>query len=109
MALTPRDMAKFGYLYLNDGAWEGNQIVPSVWVEASTRQQVLLEDAGYGYQWWIYPSSGMYAARGYRQQAIFVKPDLNLIVAITAEVDNAPKGLLLNLMEQYVVKAVFIE
>lgn len=103
-------MAKFGYLYLSNGVWEDKQIVPAAWVERSTRQQVVLEDnLGYGYQWWVYPLSGMYAARGYQQQAIFVHPDLNLVVAITAEITDSPKGLLLQLVEQYVVEAVVTE
>jgi CubicO group peptidase (beta-lactamase class C family) len=37
MHVTPRDLAKFGYLYLRDGAWEDRQVVPSDWVRASVR------------------------------------------------------------------------
>ena len=33
--LTPRDMAKFGYLYLNEGFWNGQQVIPAAWVSAS--------------------------------------------------------------------------
>jgi CubicO group peptidase (beta-lactamase class C family) len=107
LALAPRDMAKFGYLYLNNGVWEGNQIIPTAWVDVSTAQQVhVSDDTAYGYQWWIYPSSGMYAARGYQQQAIFIHPELNLVVAITAEIDDAPGGLLFDLIEKHVVGSV---
>ena len=67
------------------------------------------DDAAYGYQWWVYPSVGMYAARGYKQQAIFVHPGLNLVVAITAEIDDAPNGLLRRMVEQYVVGSVITE
>lgn len=52
--LQPRDAARIGYLWLNKGAWEGRQIVPSNWVEDSTKVQIntgLSDDYGYG--WWI--------------------------------------------------------
>ena len=40
LCLKPRDMAKFGYLYLNQGLWDGEQIVPSDYVQASTQKQI---------------------------------------------------------------------
>jgi CubicO group peptidase (beta-lactamase class C family) len=66
--LTSHDMAKFGYLFLNNGTWDGEQIVPESWVHDATRKHV---DAplwpGYGYQWWI-DDWGHYLALGYRGQ-----------------------------------------
>ncbi|HEX3046659.1 MAG TPA: serine hydrolase, partial [Bacillota bacterium] len=52
--LTPTDMAKFGYLYLHNGRWNGAQIVPEAWVKESTMNQ---QQSGtyYGYWWWISP------------------------------------------------------
>jgi len=47
LELTPRDMAKFGYLYLNKGLWEGRSIVPAAWVEASTTSHIDTGDMGY--------------------------------------------------------------
>ncbi len=49
LALKPRDMARFGYLYLNGGWWDGEQIVPQPWVEDSIRPHT----PDYGYQWWL--------------------------------------------------------
>ena len=57
MLLSARDLARFGLLYLNDGEWAGKQVVPSSWVEESTKRW---SDAsyglGYGYMWWQLPS-----------------------------------------------------
>jgi CubicO group peptidase (beta-lactamase class C family) len=56
--LTPRDMAKFCYLYLNHGRWEHATILSPAWVSASTQQcypgDPRIESIeGYGYLWWI--------------------------------------------------------
>ncbi|MBN2336823.1 serine hydrolase, partial [Candidatus Bathyarchaeota archaeon] len=52
--LRPRDMAKIGYLFLNDGEWDGEQLVSEGWVREATRHRIdaNLRD-GYGYQWWV--------------------------------------------------------
>ncbi len=65
LQITPRDMAKLGYLYLRDGVWEGRQIVSSAWVKAATEKHTPTDGPlGYGYQWWTYPRWGAYAALG---------------------------------------------
>jgi CubicO group peptidase (beta-lactamase class C family) len=83
--LTPHDMAKLGYLYLNGGAWDGKQVVSAEWVTRSTQKQASLEEGeGYGYQWWV-PGSlqGLYEARGRGGQRIIVWPEKNIIVVTT--------------------------
>lgn len=50
---TCRDMARFGLLYLNDGNWDGTQIVPADFVEASIGAPSTELNAGYGYLWWL--------------------------------------------------------
>jgi len=73
--MRPRDMAKIGYLYLNNGIWDGKRIISSQWIKRSTRKHIaatLLP--GYGYQWWI-SGGGMYAAVGHEGQFIMVAPD----------------------------------
>ena len=55
MRLRPRDLAKFGSLYLHDGRWNDRQVIPQEWVRESTRRRLKLgsQDArGYAYQWW---------------------------------------------------------
>ena len=84
--LTARDMAKFGYLYLNNGMWDGEQIVPADFVaEAVKTQSFFSESSGYGYQsWWTYPQRGVYYAAGIYGQRIYVVPDLDMVVVFTA-------------------------
>jgi CubicO group peptidase (beta-lactamase class C family) len=104
LELTPRDMAKLGYLYLNQGQWDGRQIIPAEWVEASVTAHVATdEEFGYGYQWWTYPRYGAYFARGLGGQLVIVVPERALVVVITADLpDDAP---LWELFEQYIVPA----
>jgi CubicO group peptidase (beta-lactamase class C family) len=89
--LTPRDMAKLGQLFLNHGVWEGEQVVPAEWVAQSTSTHELSWWGGYGYQWWTFPESGITFAAGAFEQRIYVVPDLDMVVAITAS--NQAPGL----------------
>jgi CubicO group peptidase (beta-lactamase class C family) len=98
LRLTPRDMARFGQLYLQGGVWNGEQVVPAEWVEVSVARQVSAYGAAsyYGYQWWV-RGNGVYAAHGYRGKRIFVIPDLEMVVVITADLSgNLPSVLLSN-------------
>ena len=87
--LKPRDMTKFGLLYLNNGTWDGQQIIPSDWVFNSSStlyHQFSDEFNGYGYQWWTWPSLGeVYYAAGLYQQKIIVVPEDDLVVVFTAD------------------------
>ncbi|THB77411.1 MAG: class C beta-lactamase-related serine hydrolase [Desulfobacteraceae bacterium] len=89
MYLTPRDMALFGQLYLNNGRFKGNQLVPAAWVESSLN--VSFEDAwagaAYGYGWWLkkYFGYDTYYAQGYGGQRIMNIPDLNMVFVTTAD------------------------
>ncbi len=74
--LTPRDMAKLGYLYLQNGQWDGQQIVSSDWVEKSTQTYAVVnEKLGYGYHWVTVPDMQGYAASGGGGQIILVIPN----------------------------------
>ncbi len=90
--LTPRDMAKFGFLYLNNGLWNATQLVPSNWVTESRTIFKNVEfdqghGSGYGYQWWIYSWANTYAARGSYEQYIVIVPDLNMVIVSTGNAD----------------------
>jgi len=93
LELTPRDMAKFGYLYLHDGIWEGEQILPADWVESSNRRYHQVPDPlepwdlYYGYLWWIHGES-FYAAHGYKGQFIYLAPEQDLVIVITGNISD---------------------
>ncbi len=85
LKLRPRDMAKFGYLYLNGGVWQGERIISQEWVEASMQEWT----DGYGYQWWLktYRSDGAsvdsFFADGWGGQRIIVFPSLDMVLVFT--------------------------
>jgi CubicO group peptidase (beta-lactamase class C family) len=87
--LPARDLAKFGFLYLNGGRWDATQVVPAGYVRASTQPQRKVGGSrvGYGYQWWT-TSINLHAAfeaMGLGGQRIVVVPDLDLVVVITCD------------------------
>ena len=91
MRLTPRDMARIGLLYLNEGEWQGKQLLPKQWVADSLTPHIESSwSAGYGYQWWIHrfesPESSMWvpSAVGNGGQRIFILEPLDMVVVITA-------------------------
>lgn len=89
MALTPREMLRFGQLFLQDGRWEGEQVVPEAWVEASWTPRVVSSWNGhdYGYGWWGRRLDGerVWFAWGYGGQYVFLAPDLDLAVVTTTD------------------------
>jgi len=105
LRMLPTDMAKIGYLYLSGGEWDGEQIVPTAWVEDSTRKHIsaTLED-GYGYQWWV-DDSGMYLALGYAGQFIFVVPEKEMVVVFTSDLSDSDFYLPQNLLNDYIIPA----
>ena len=84
--MPSRDFARLGQLYLQDGRWGDEQVVPEAWVAESLVPTESSADAGqpYGYQWWLGTPDGIrqdvYAAIGHDGQWIYVVPDLDLVV-----------------------------
>jgi len=80
--ITPHEMAKIGFLFLNEGEWDEEQIISADWVREATRHRL---DAnlfdGYGYQWWV--GEDYYTAMGYMGQFIMVFPEHELIIVLT--------------------------
>lgn len=92
LELTARDMAKIGFFALNNGLWDGQQIVDESWIAESATGHVSGTSASsganignggrYGYQWWVTEVEGYpaYFASGYGGQVVFVVPGLDLVV-----------------------------
>lgn len=79
------DFAKFGRLYLNNGSWNGAQVVPADWVAVSSADNGLIKDAPiyYGYMWWgekCNPTGHDFLAMGNFGQYIYVSPGNDLII-----------------------------
>ena len=87
ISLTAREIAKLGILYLNEGNWLGQQLVPGWWVVASTTPRIEIGNnyAGYGYYWWLNRIAGyeMFSALGAGGQLLHVIPDMNVVMVIT--------------------------
>jgi CubicO group peptidase (beta-lactamase class C family) len=103
--MKPHDMAKIGHLYLHDGKWDGQQLLPGGWVEASSHKHIVatLQD-GYGYQWWV-DGSGYYMALGYAGQYIFVIPDKDMVVVFVSDLEEQDVYVPQELLETYIIPA----
>lgn len=112
MWLTPHDMAKIGWLYLNKGKWNNEQVISSDWVETSTRTHIdaTLFDH-YGYQWWIdsagwFDSVEFYIAVGYAGQRIFVVPEKKLVAVFTGKLTGKDSLIPKRLLSSYIIPSV---
>jgi len=94
LSLSARDLAKIGFLYLNNGFWNGQSIVSEYWVKESTQQWMYAFNRygphGYGYQWWVNKVDGCasYKAWGRRGQFIVVVPKLDIVIVVTSNISN---------------------
>ena len=77
MDAKARDFARFGVLFSRNGAWHEQQVVPSDWIDQSTRPA--REDARYSYYWWPVERGG-YGAFGLQGQMVVIYPDFDLVV-----------------------------
>lgn len=109
--MTPRDMAKFGYLYLKNGEWDGEQIVSEAWVTASQQKHIArkyIPDNYYGYQFWV-SDYGLYSAVGFEGQWIMIVPEHNLVVVFNndfVEGDGFQWNTPERLLNTYIIPAI---
>ncbi len=122
--LKTEDLAKMGQLLLQNGEWNGKQIIPAEWVAEMSKKQVesinpgtRMEEAeakgmtkensdwmqGYGYQMWRC-RPGCFRADGARGQYIIVVPDKNAVIAITSDVEDLQGEL--NLVWNHILPAL---
>jgi len=98
--MTSRDMAKIGQLVLNNGKWDGKQVISKKWINESTTAKTKLREEGYGYLWWnfIFKVKGRdipsKTASGNGGQCIIVIPELDMVVVSTGGAYNSKEARL---------------
>jgi len=116
--LEARDLAKIGYLFLNDGIWDGARILPESWAQVSVSPHVAdvapdndKVNTAYGYQWWLPPYDDqseeyMFAAMGFGGQYMVVAPKYNLIAVFNGwNIFDKPGMPLSEVLSDYILKA----
>jgi CubicO group peptidase (beta-lactamase class C family) len=102
--ISARDLARFGQLYLQEGEWQGVQLIPADWVQESTATHSEIgPDKGYGYMWWTGVNGGLFPhvqvnehsfyASGYRGHRVIILPYRNLVVVHRVNTDREDVNL----------------
>jgi CubicO group peptidase (beta-lactamase class C family) len=99
LRLRPRDLARLGQLVLNGGRWGGRQVVPETWLRESVTPRADVDAlVRYGYFWWLASSNlgdvptPWIGAVGNGGQRLFVLPELEVIVVVTAGNYDQPEN-----------------
>lgn len=108
-----RDLARFGLLYLQDGAWNGEQIISKEWIEFVTTPAPATAERGnaYGGQWWLVPDGrndvpkSAYATSGNRGQFVVVVPTHDLVI-VRRGLDYGNQGFNRFDLTREVIKAI---
>ncbi|MBM3121326.1 MAG: serine hydrolase [Chloroflexi bacterium] len=116
--LRPRDMAKIGQMVLQQGAWDGRQIISQAWIEESTAEAEPvsmdlgpgLQPSGYGYQWWrgtlaTGETEAIYAA-GWRGQFIFILPRVHTVIVLTGSDSTVTYAGILDLVNRHILASI---
>lgn len=100
-----RDFAKFGYLYLRDGMWDGRRVLPEGWVDFARTPGAGHNSDGYGAGWWLNPPSGVgrpsrvlmdtggrdgFSAQGHEGQLVLVVPSKDLVIVRMGLIAETP-------------------
>ncbi|MEK8128750.1 serine hydrolase [Paenibacillus filicis] len=101
LTLRPRDMARFGWLYLNRGMWDNQQVISKAWIDKSTT----MTPHKYGYLWWLSEEDGGFAAVGDGGHIICCLPEQDLVVAIASEFIMNPRDRW-TLIKEHIIPAV---
>ena len=98
------DMAKLGQLYLNKGKWNGKQIIPESWAEASVTKKVdsIEGTYGYGYQLWMEERPGSFEYNGMLGQNVLIYPDVDMVIVTNAGNEELVQdNVMLNIIRKY--------
>ena len=115
LSVRTEDIARFGQLYLQQGRWNGQQLLPASWVEVATTRQTSTGsnpasdwEQGYGYYFWRDRPHGVYRTSGAYGQICAVMPDQDTVVALTSGVKSAAPELqhLMNLIWDDLIPAM---
>ncbi|MEM8893581.1 MAG: serine hydrolase [Bacteroidota bacterium] len=96
LSIPLMDFAKLGYLFINEGMWEGQRIVSEAWINQSTEQQFRIDRfSDFAYSWHLFselssfsailPQNDTFFAEGAGGQYLFVVPHQNFVLAVTAD------------------------
>jgi len=118
LSFKARELSKIGLLFLNNGQWEGYEIITPEWIEQSQQEHIptnnaFFQNSSYGYQWWNtqfvvngVPHKCFFAA-GWGDQFMFIIPGLDMIIEFnsgnyfgTSEISP------FDLLERYIFKAI---
>lgn len=82
--LEALDLARIGQLYLDDGMWNGQRVLPSGWARDATTRHV--DSPAYGYQWWLSNPGGVevWSGRGFGGQFLVVIPSLRIVGVVNS-------------------------
>jgi len=113
LCLRSRDMAKIGLLFLNNGKWNGKQVISKLWIKQSTEWSVNKKARnGMGYCWWQRDFKindqiiHSYFAWGHGDQHIFIFPEMDMIVVTTAaNYDKGQGSRVFKILEDYILQA----
>ncbi|HQU57660.1 MAG TPA: serine hydrolase [Saprospiraceae bacterium] len=119
LQMNALNLARFGQLYKNGGAWNGQQIIPKNWVEESLSRQIVAdstENIFYGYLFWnkSYTVAGkayeVAFASGNGGNKVFIFKDLPIVVVITATAFGQPFAHFQvdQMMEEYILPALIL-
>jgi CubicO group peptidase (beta-lactamase class C family) len=118
--LRPRDMAKFGQLVLQNGRWNGEQVVLPAWIEMATTEYISVAHTGYkgfqgyGFHWWRKTFSAgtssftAICADGFAGQAIMIFPSLDMVVVVTSGNYDRPEREH-DLVANHVLRAAIVD
>jgi len=88
LRMTTRDMAKLGQLYLQQGVWDGNRLLPAGWTERPRQARVPMnlgtpDEFFYADGWWVVPRRGLQMLCGFNRQLVIVQPSTGLVAVTT--------------------------
>ncbi len=116
--LRPRDMAKIGQLFLQQGMWDGKQVVSAQWVKESTQASIQLpidygpgfQNTGYGYQWWrgtfARGDTEVFYSAGFGGQFIFIMPSIHTVVVMTGSNYDHPYDDMFDIVNRYILSSI---